>query len=287
MVVGVPEIAVRLRALVATELWNEGNVAAATAEIRKLGAIDNVDDSLALLVAAKLLPLSDDATTRLLDRAARTGYVAGERVSARLELARALLAAGKADAALVSIDFAIGEARSDGEIPSLVAKALELRWEVTHDKADFQQAQEAIRALPTEKHWRELASLLIDHGDYDSANAVLEPWLERGDVAAHLLAIDSYLRSGKTESAKDLLKRIDKAAVGNDLKFPYAYTTGLVAGVSGDPEIRREAIALLSGLHVAPHMTRVVEQILHAVRGETSDTRSVLERVRHLLTRKT
>src|SRR5205814_1679953 len=100
-------------------------------------------------------------------------------------------------------------------------------------------------ALPRDEYWLDFASLLIDHDDYDDAEAVLSDWLKQGDVAAHLLAIDVRLRTGHVNDARELLLSIPASSVPADLRFPYAYTSGLVAGMSGDSEVRRIALSVL------------------------------------------
>ena len=87
----------------------------------------------------------------------------------------------------------------------MVADALALRWQVTQNDDDFHNARTALEALDPEQHWQTLASLLIDHGDYDDANSVLARPLESEDVVARLLTVDAHLRTGKTDLARELL----------------------------------------------------------------------------------
>lgn len=53
-IVGVPEIAVRLRAILVQTLWEHDDAASAVTELERLGSLDQVSDSMALVLATTL-----------------------------------------------------------------------------------------------------------------------------------------------------------------------------------------------------------------------------------------
>jgi len=116
-----------------------------------------------------------------------------------------------------------------------------LRWEITQDDEDFRNAKTALEALDPEQRWETLARLLIDHGDYEEAKVALTKGPDVGDTIAHLLGVDLRLRSGETDSARELFCALSADSIRSDLLYPYAYTMGLVALACGDPALKIEA----------------------------------------------
>lgn len=244
-VVGVPELAVRLMALAAESQWESGDVAGSVANLKSLGTLDRINDTRALVLITKLIPLPNDEVSTLLTRAVDVACGEHERVSTSLQLVRHLLSSGNGELALRELDSAIVDASVDTDNRSILAEALALRWEITRKAEDFLAAKTALEVLDPEQHWKRLASLLIDHGDYDEANAVLTKALQAGDVVAYLLAVDARLRLGQLDSARELFLVVPTENLSSDLLYPYAYTMGLVASMCGDQELKREAVSRL------------------------------------------
>lgn len=163
----------------------------------------------------------------------------------KLELAKHLIESGDRESALREVDSAIVDARSDPANSVTLANALCFRWDVTNDNEDFRAARTALEAFEAEEVWQRLASLLIDHGDYQDANAVLANALAAGDVNACLLAVDARLRMGQTDSARELLLTLPADNITSDLLYPYAYTMGLVALMCDDQVLKRAAVSNL------------------------------------------
>jgi len=247
-IIGVPEIAVRLIALAAQSLWQSEDVIGAVAKLEALGDLDQIDDSLALVLATKLMNLPSAKILELLKKGADAACDDSERLSARLELARYLIDSSDGASALRELDLAIAEASANRHNRSMVADALSLRWRVTENDEDFHNARTALGALDPEQHWQTLASLLIDHGDYDDANLVLANALAAGDVVARLLAVDVRLRMGQTDSARELLLALPADRVAPRLEYSYWHTMGLVALMCNDPELRPAAASNLRKL---------------------------------------
>jgi hypothetical protein len=285
-IVGVPEVAVRLTALAAQSLWNTGDHAGAARELGRLGRLDEVKDSLALVLATRLLDLPNERIAELLDRAAETAYSEGETMSARLELVRHLLRSGDKESALLGLESVISMAGAQADNRSLLASALALRWEMTNDDADFLKARVTLETLSPEEHWRELASILVDHGDYDEAEAVLASPLKEGDVAAHLLAIDARLRAGKTTLARELFLALQPDRISPGLVYPYAYTTGLLALACNDSELKRTAISNLRKVVAADTPTvQPAKEMLAALEDADASSGSIVDRLRKLVGR--
>jgi hypothetical protein len=247
-IIGVPEIAVRLIALAGQSLWQSGDVAGAIAQLEALGKLDQVNDTLALVLASKLMALPSGKILELLKKAVDAACDDSERLFAKLELAKYSIGSGDGTSALCELDSAIAEASPNTNNRSMVADALALRWQVTQNDDDFHNARTALEALDPEQHWQTLASLLIDHGDYDDANAVLAKPLESGDVVARLLTVDTRLRTGETDLARELLLALPIDSVDRRLLYSYWHTTGLVALMCDDPELKPVAASNLRKL---------------------------------------
>lgn len=265
-IVGVPQIAIRLATLTAQSLWESGDVAGAVAQVKALGRLDQIDDAMALILATRIVDLPSHEVLELLSRAARMAFSDGERVSAKLELAKHLIESGDKESALREVDSAIVDSRSDPANPATLADALCFRWEVSNDDVDFRAARTALEALEAEQVWQRLASLLIDHGDYQDANAVLANALAAGDITACLLAVDARLRMGETDSARELLLALPGDCITSDLLYPYAYTMGLVALICDDQVLRRAAASnLRKVVAFDTPMTKPAETLLAAL----------------------
>jgi tetratricopeptide (TPR) repeat protein len=193
------------------------------------------------MIATKLVDLPSEQVIELLTRAALAAYCVSEKISAKLALAKHLIGSGNRESALREVDSAIADASTDKEARSAFAEALCFRWNITKDDEDFRAARKALEELGRQEQWQPLASLLIDHGDYDDANTILKKALDDGDIVAHLLAVDVRLRMKQPDSARELLLTLAEDAIPSGLQYPYAHTMGLVALMCKDPALRRRA----------------------------------------------
>lgn len=245
LIVGVPEISIRLMAIAIQSLAASGDVSGAASKLQSLGELDRVNDALTLQLAAKLLDLPSGKVAILLLRAAQVACCDFEKLSSRLELTRHLLGSGESESALREVDLAIAEAGDAADNRLIRAEAISLRWEITQEDEDFRNARIAFQSLDSEKYWEPLARLLINHGDYADAKSVLAERLEVGDVIAHLLATDVHLRLEETSSARKLVLAVSQDSVLPHLQFPYAYTMGLVALACNDQAMKIDAASRL------------------------------------------
>src|SRR6185369_3588984 len=198
----VPEISVRLIAILAQSLAESGDAPGAATKLEALGDLYKANDAVALQLATELMDLSQDEILSLLRRAVQVAYSEFERLSSRLGLAKHLFGFGETESALREVDSMIADSSANAGNRLMLAEALTLRWEITRDDEHFGEAKTVLESLDPQEHWEPLARLLIEHGDYDGANEVLQKPLELGDMIAHLLAVDVQLRLGKSDSAR-------------------------------------------------------------------------------------
>ncbi|HLA09562.1 MAG TPA: hypothetical protein VJ023_03030 [Pyrinomonadaceae bacterium] len=239
--VSVPELSVRLVTIAAEALAELGDIAGAKNKLMGLGKLAQVNDARTLQLATKLFNFPPDEVARLLRQAVKVSCCEFDTLSSRLDLARHLLGCGDTESARREVDLAIADASADAANRSMLADALSLRWEITQDDEDFRNAKTALEALDPEQRWETLARLLIDHGDYEEAKVALTKGPDVGDTIAHLLGVDLRLRSGETDSARELFCALSADSIRSDLLYPYAYTMGLVALACGDPALKIEA----------------------------------------------
>jgi len=243
--VDVPEISVRLIAIVAQSLAESGDAPGAATKLEALGNLYKVNDAMALQLATELMDLSQDEVLSLLRRAIQVAYSEFERLSSRLGLTKHLLGFGDTESALREVDSTIADASANAANRLMLAEAMTMRWDITGEDEHFWEAKTILESLDPQQHWEPLARLLIEHGDYDGANDVLQKPLELGDIVAHLLAVDVQLRLGKSDYARQLFLELPEDSIDPKLQYPYGYTMGLVALAAGDPTLRVKAASLL------------------------------------------
>jgi tetratricopeptide (TPR) repeat protein len=261
-VVGVPELSERLIALGAEWLLKSGDYAGAAKELERLGDLDRVDDTIALLLAARLLNLPGDQALQFLRKAASRALTKEEKRVAELELARHLFKSGNQAEALRAADSVISESlNSDG---GRDPEGLFLRWELTGNEHDFRAARKEVEVLADAEH--RLAGMLIDHGDYDEAERVLSDCLAASEPSAQLLAIDARMHAGRTDAARELLLRVDRAHLPPGLRYPFALDLSHVAIACDDRELKGLATAELRELRSAgTQVQKTVDDLLQAL----------------------
>lgn len=137
--------------------------------------------------------------------------------------------------------------------------------------------------VDTDRRQKRLASLLIDHGNFDEAERVLAKALDTADPVAQLLAIDARLRAGRVDAAHELLLSVGRERVTPRLQYPYAYTYALVALTRDDAELKRLAVSYLRRLPVARSLKHVKEILKALESGDSSRPKSFVASIREFL----
>jgi hypothetical protein len=265
-VTGVPELSVRVTALAANHALKMGDRSTAVAELERLGDLDRVHDTLALLLAARIFGGNRADEKLFLDRAIASATSAPERAFAELQLSRHLVREGDAVKALRIIDGLLASARGKPEMEGLLADALLLRWQVSQTDEDFVAAKQGLEGLADAEHRRDLAVLLIQHGQYGEAMRILEP-ADEGDSMAAVLRIEVLLRSNKSQEAKETFAKIDRGKVPRHLEHPYVHTMALVALATGDVDLQRSALKEFQALQPVGPEVPLVESMIEALRA--------------------
>lgn len=258
-VVGVPELSARLTAVAAGHALRQGDRLGAVEELERLGDLDRVKDTLALLIAADVYPSNHKDKLGFLQRARGAAITPVERATAELHLGR-YLADRDESKALSHLAAAVVEARKQRGTEGLVADVLIERWRVTDTDEDFMAARQALEALDSAVHRRRLALLLFEREAYPEAEKILEQ-LDDDPVAA-ILRVEIPLRSNKPDQAKAALTRIRTDTLPPGLRYPYAHTMALVAMATQDVDLQRtalqELLALQPGLPETSELTSMI-----------------------------
>lgn len=287
-IIGVPELSIRVTALVAQWLFDMGDMTAASQELEVLGDLENVSDTLALVLAAKLFDWPPHKKTAYFTRAASGAYNQGEKFFAELAAIEHLVACGDRVRALQKIDLIIGESAGLTLFREQLADALILRWKITQDEDDFQTAKNQLELFTDPVYQQELAIMLLDHGDFDHVQNVLSESLAAGDPLAQLVMLDGYLRGGQNDAAHQMLLRIPADDLPNRLRLAYAVAYSHVALSKDDPEMKAIAAAKLRELSLSgTHMSREINNLLAALENQSIQPRraDIMSRLRDLLIR--
>jgi hypothetical protein len=115
---------------------------------------------------------------------------------------------------------------------------------------------------------------LIDHGDYEEAEQILSDAVIACDPEAQLLTIDTYIRTNRIDSARNLLLMIAPDSIPPNLQFPYAVAFAFVALASGDDSLKKVATAKLRNLPtVGAREGNYVKDFLEALEGREDQRR--------------
>ena len=249
-IIGVPEASVRLTALAARLLFENGSRAEAAAELARLGSLDTITDSMAFLLTARVFNRDPAECCRLLERGVEHARSDGEQCFMELQLANHHYHHEDNTSALAIVNAVIERIRVNSELAMALADAFELRWRLTDSVDDFQAAKQELESFENSKATRQLAAMLIDHGDLEEADQLLAKERRDGDVVAHLLTIDVRLRMNRADAARELLRKIPEDQITERLRLPYAYTMGLVALNTKDSELRAAAASMFRNIAI-------------------------------------
>jgi hypothetical protein len=262
-----------------------GDYSSALKEMKTLGDLERLGDTLALVLATKLLDLPIHKQGQFLTRAVSGALWEEERWLAELELARHLSDCGRQAEAVRKVDSVMAELMEMSGHRGLRADAMSLRWYITKEENDFQAAKNELGALPGPEHQQHLAVILIDHGDYNEAERILSDALIAGDPVVQLLIIDARLHANRTDSARELLLIIAPDRIMLRLQYPYAVAYTLVALACEDDGIKKVAAAKLRGLPtIGTKVAIQVNDMLKALEGdENMERKSPMARFRGFL----
>jgi uncharacterized protein YchJ len=245
--IGIPKISARLIALASEWFFREGRSEEGVLELDRLGGLRKVEDTLALMMAARFCDLDARAREEMLRRASSSALCKEESWAARLALAEHLFRRNAKEEALSLAEVVIAETGIPGGSIGALAEASLLRWRITKTESDFELAMNALNRDPDRgRH----AGDLIDEGKYDEAEAFLADAINAGDLMAKLLTIDARLRTGKQDAARDLFLTINDPVPAH-FQYPYGVAAALVALFLRDKDIRHRALAILAGLPAA------------------------------------
>ena len=226
-------------------LYEVGTRAEAAAELERLGDLDDVSDSLALWVAARVFDSDHTEACRLFQRALDHAEDLRLRCFIELDLANEYRRHDNEARALEVITGVLDGTHGDTGLCDVRASALEGRWRLTDETADFRAAKEELAASGGPGPKRRLLMMLVDHGDLEEADRLLAGELNKEDVVTQLLGVEIRLRTNRIEDAKDLLRSVPVDRVSERLRLPYAHTVGLVALCSGNADLAATALSML------------------------------------------
>lgn len=244
-VVGVPEVSVRLAAHAARLRYEVGTRAEAAAELELLGDLDDVSDSLALWVAGRVFDSDHAESCRLFQRAIEHADDQRMLCFIELDLADEYRRHENQGRALELVRGVLDRTGGDTDLLDARAPALDMRWRLLDEEADFRTAKQELATMAGSGPKRRLLMMLVDHGDLQEADELLAGELGGEDVVTHLLAIEIRLRTNRVEDAKELLQSVPTDRVTERLRLPYAHTVGLVALCSGNADLAATALGML------------------------------------------
>jgi hypothetical protein len=247
-IIGIPRLSVRLTTLASEWLFQTGRAEEGVLELDRLRDLDQIDDSLALVLAARLCDLDPDSCEKVLRRAPSVALSKGEKWTSELALAQRLFSRGEREESLRLAEAVIAESSGPDGFVGVLSEASLLRWRITKAASDFQFAK---NALEHDSHRTAHAGVLIDEGMYDDAEELLAESIEAGDLTAKLLIIDARIRTEKLESARVLFLTIDDDHVPARLQHPYAVAAALLALALKDHNIRCRALLAFGRMPVA------------------------------------
>ena len=172
-IIGVPEASVRMTALAARLLFESGRRTEAAAELDRLGSLDTITDSMALLLAARVFNRDPTERCRLLERGVEHATSDGEQCFMELQLAKHHYHHEDNASALPIVNAVIERINGNSELAMALADALELRWRLTDSVDDFQAAKQELESFENSETKRQLAGMLIEHGDFEEADQLL------------------------------------------------------------------------------------------------------------------
>ena len=202
-------------------------------------------DSLALWVAGRVFDSDHAESCRLFQRAIDHAEDQRMQCFIELDLADECRRHGNEARALELITGVLDRTHGNTDLLDARAPALEMRWRLTDEAADFRAAKEELSTIEGAGPKRRLLMILVDHGELQEADRLLAGELSEGDVVTQLLGIEIRLRTNRVEEAKELLRSVPADRLVERLCLPYAHTVGLVALCSGDADLAATALGML------------------------------------------
>jgi hypothetical protein len=148
-----------------------------------------------------------------------------------------------------------------------------LRWHVTREDSDFDEALAAMRATGGEGEILRYASWLMNADHVSEALDLMTPFLEGNIVDAMLLATECHLRMSDPSSASELFGKIEASSlVVPQLVHGYAHVQALLVLDGHRNDLRVQAIRDLEALPKEKAGAKeVIEDLLHALSVQMQD----------------
>ena len=281
--VGVPALNIRLVALAALWLLENGDERGAVVELNTLGNLDHVNDSLALILGATLLNIPSKKQQQYFAKAISSAHSREEKIAIKLDLVRSLLRNDEKDVAVPILDSLIAELDSASEDPHTIAEIYFCRWTIARDEGDWKVAINNITPLAGEE--THLAIMLIEHGDLEEAEHVLRRSTGEQNPTTQFLMIDIRLQTGQIHEARELLLKIDENRLTPKEVIPYAVVYAHVALGLEHSMMKACAVEKLKAVRPAGRETaRDVDTLLKALLESDSWTKvPMISRLRGFL----
>jgi hypothetical protein len=145
-----------------------------------------------------------------------------------------------------------------------------LRGRITRNEEDFKAATDELQVFSDSEHQHMLATILIDHGNFDEAERIFSDAAGLGDPIAQLVILDARLRANQKEGAREMLLNINTENLSAHLHYPYAVACAYVALACNDEELKRVAAAKLRQLPSQPSQAgQHLKQLLDALSNDS------------------
>ena len=242
----VPRLAMRVTALAADWLFESGRPEEAVLELDALGDPLELKDSLALSLVARHFDLTEKEKKTILRLAIKHSASEVEKHIAMLSLA-SHLAENKESAEAESVARSILDETEQDKTSSERSDALVLLWSITGTEEDFAAAMKEMEKEARPRNVYRNASHLIEKAKYEEAERLLGPLAASGDADAKLLTFDARLRTGASDSAREVFDSIVSETMHPNLQFAYVTAMAQLVFV-GFQDLREKAISLLESL---------------------------------------
>jgi hypothetical protein len=268
-IIGLPRVSMRLVAMASRWLLNSDRIEEAILELDSLGDFDevdlnNVEDALTLIMVADLFDISVDRKRQLLQRALIVAATNEEESVAKTHLAELLMNSGDMKEALSLVDSIIVESGRSTDPEKVPPELWLLRWKITRNAEDLDSFMKSVGPLASLFRQR-YATMLIDESLHSEAEQLLANDAEKGSAIAKLMIVDSRIRAGKEQSARELFLELDGKDIPEREEYTYAVISGQVSLSCKDEAIRRLAILNLKGLSVSGTKARITQELLTAL----------------------
>jgi hypothetical protein len=250
IVVGLPKLSMRLVAMAAQWLRDQGQIEEAILELDGVGQpetldLTKVDDFLSLLTMADICGLAPDRTEALIRRSIEVAVDEDEKLMGTFALVDHLSGEGKREDALECLDQIDKDLLSASHLQAARVHAVLLRWRLTQSAADYMAFRKVISEASPQVRANSVA-FLLDQEQYPTVLDVLGA--DTNDPIAQVLVAMANFRLGKNSEALGIFSKIPRDRVPSEYTWYLAKLAGLLAVTTGDSAIRDIATKLISEL---------------------------------------